>query len=300
MKTRVLSALAIVSIVSTAHADDSVNAWTQRLRSANRAESFIAQVYVAHAGTEALPELNTLARTRDNILRERLRIVLDLMLKKTVTPGEVRKYERLWQLLEPDLRKATDASLPLVHQKHYDSGAVGLTSPGTIHPKSKPRQAVESVLALGGFAVPVAVDLLSDEQPGSRMYGVEILGRLDAVSQLSELRHMMKDDGAISVSRGCYWDDTTVGAEVPYWLAAGALRRAAYPDDEHTVALKKYAVAFEAESFIFSLPDSAGLGPYDLVNQLRRDAGTMDAVSWDDYWSRAKPVLESLLAPGDR
>ena len=106
---------------------------------------------------------------------------------------------------------------------------------------------------------------------------------------------MLKDDGHIFVSRGCSWDETTVGAETPRWLAAGDLRRVTYPDDQDTVKFKQYAHAFQAESYLFWLSDLAGVGSYDLINRLRRDAGTLQATSWDDYWSRAKPVLKTIF-----
>jgi hypothetical protein len=299
VRRAVLCGATIVIFLASVDVDASMRAWVHTLRSSDPAERVIAQAYIAHSGTPSLAELDKFARTKDVVLRRRVKEVVSLMLRKTVGPNEIRKYKTLWHLVEPELRKASVALQSIANQKDYDSGDVGLILEGTTVKISPPRSAVEQLVEMRGFAVPLALELLMDKQPGSRMYGVEILGRLDAVGQLSALQSMLKDDGHITVSHGCYWDETTVGAETPRWLAAGHLRRATYPEDKDTVKYKQYSHTFEAESYLFWLSDSVGVGSYDLINRLRRDAGTMHATSWEDYWSRARPVLTTILAPNN-
>jgi broad specificity phosphatase PhoE len=55
-------------------------------------------------------------------------------------------------------------------------------------------------------------------------------------------------------------------------------------------------VAFEAENYADWLDVFAGGEPnrFELVNRLRSEAGTHNAESWDDYWRRAKPLLETV------
>jgi len=306
-RARALLVFAIVLILPRASADSSAQAWALKFPSNNRAESLVAQAYAVHDGVDALAQLDKIARTRDPDLQQRIRVVAELMLLKTVSPDEMQKYRNIWRLLKRDLRRASLPYQTLAGRKDYDSGATGLPlpesprfnsskeeGPGTF-PLSEPRKAVKQLLALRGFAVPVALDLLKDKQPGSRMYGVEILGSLDAVGQLPVLRRLLNDDGHIVVSHGCTWEQTTVGANSRYWLGMGG--PSATDLEASPPSLKQYfAYAFEAEGYLSWLLDSVGIAPYDVINRLDREAKTRQAVSWDDYWSRAQPVLEVALA----
>lgn len=284
-----LALLALLAVTPGVGAEEPVKTWATKLRSEKPSEWRIAQAYLAHAGAEALPVLAELADGADAGLKQRLKETLGLMLRNAVGPEPVRKHPKLWALGEPELKTANAARKVLAGSKEYDSGELGPMPPEIPRPKlTPPRQAVRDLLALRGWAVPAALELLADEQPGSRMYGVEVLTLLNAIGQYPAVKAVVKDDGRIDVSRGDATGKTTVGAQTAEWLKQGRLRPASAPDEEH-------AVAYEAENYADWLDVFAGGKPnrFDLVNRLRMGAGTIKAKSWDEYWRLAKPELEA-------
>jgi hypothetical protein len=291
MRTRIAFAvLSLLLVVSTAEAQSMRKDWAAKLPSDKPSEWRVAQAYLAHAGAEALPELAKLADGAGETLKLRLKETLSLMLRNAAGPEPIRRHPKLWSLGEPELKKAADALKQLAGSEKYDSGEVGPIPPGVPEPRpTPPRQAINDLRALRGWAVPAALELLEDKQPGSRMYGVEILRDLNAIGQYAAVQKMRKDNGSIVVSHGDYILKTTVGAQTAQWLKLGALRPASAPDE-------KYAVAFEAENYADWLDVFAGGKPnrFVLINRLRQEAGTHVAKSWDDYWRRAKPVLETV------
>lgn len=270
--------------------DKAVKAWAAKLRSDKPSEWRVAQAYLAHAGAAALPDLEKLADGADEALKQRLKETVSLMLRNTTGPEPIRKHPKLWALGEPELKKASEALKKLAGSEKYDSGEVGLMPPGVPKPPlTAPRQAINDLAGLRGFAVPAALELLADKQPGSRMYGVEILRRLNAIGQYPVVQKVLKDDGPIAVFHGDYTINTTVGKQTAEWIKGGSLRPASAPEE-------KYAVCYEAENYADWLDVFAGGAEnrYVLVNRLRTEAGTHKAESWDDYWRRAKPVLETV------
>jgi hypothetical protein len=289
VRTRIpLTLLALLALAPAAGADE-VKAWAAKLRSDKPSEWRVAQAQLAHAGDQTLPELAKLADGADEAMKQRLKETVSLMLRNTTGPEAVRKHPKLWALGEGELKKASEALKKLAGSEKYDSGEVGLTPPGVPKPPlTPPRQAIKDLLALRGFAVPAALELLEDKQPGSRMYGVELLTWLNAIGHYPAVKKMTKDDGRIEVSYGDASGKTTVGAHTAQWLKQGLLRPASAPDE-------KNAVAYEAENYLDWLDVFAGGKPnqFVLLNRLRQEAGTLEAKSWDDYWRRAKPVLEA-------
>jgi hypothetical protein len=286
MRTLVLFALALLTPLP-AGADDA-KAWAARLSAEKPSEWRVAQAYLAHAGAAGLPELDKLADGAGEPVKQRLTEAVSLTLRNAAGPDAVRNHPKLWAVCEPELKKAAGPLKVLAGSKEHDSGELGLTPPGArVPPLTPPRQAVADLLALRGFAVPAALELLADKEPGSRTYGVEILRGLNAVGQYPAVEKLLTDSGPITVSHGDYSDKTTVGRQTAAWLKGGALRPASDPKD-------KRAVCFEAENYADWLDVFAGGKPnrFELVNRLRQEAKTIDAASWDDYWRRARPVLE--------
>ena len=291
MRTRILlTLLTLLVAVPTAGADETVKAWAAKLQSDKPSEWRVAQAQLAHAGADSLPELAKLADGAGDALKKRLKETLSLMLRNAAGPEPIRKHPKLWALGEPEWKKASEALKKLAGSKEYDSGELGLMPPNAPPPPlTPPRQAIEDLRELRGFAVPAAVELLADKQPGSRMYGVELLTRLNATGQYPAVQKMVKDDGPVAVFHGDYTRNTTVGAKTAEWLKQGNLRPASAPDEENTVA-------YEAENYLDWLDEFAGGKPnqFVLVNRLRQEGGTIKSKSWDDYWQRAKPVLQSV------
>ncbi|OAI54778.1 hypothetical protein AYO44_14195 [Planctomycetaceae bacterium SCGC AG-212-F19] len=285
-----LTLLALHLVVPTAEAGETVKTWGAKLQSDRPSEWRVAQAYLAHAGIEAVPELEKLADGADGAMQRRLKETLSLMLRNTAGPESIRKRPKLWALGEPELSKAAGVLNKLAGSHTYDSGELGLMPPGTAPPPlTPPRQAFNDLLGLRGFAVPAALELVADKQPGSRMYGLEILRGLNAIGQYSAVQKSLKDDAPIAVFHGDYTSKTTVGAQTAQWLKLGALRPASAPDEP-------YAVAYEAENYADWLDVFAGAeeNRFVLVNRLRLEAGTLRAKSWDDYWQRATPVLTAV------
>jgi hypothetical protein len=289
MRSRIPLAVLALLVAGPVAADDTVKTWAAKLQSDKPSEWRVAQAQLAHAGADALPELAKLADGANEALKKRLKETLSLMLRNAAGPEAIRKHPRLWALGEAELKKAAEALKKLAGSEKYDSGELGPIPPGVPEPPlTPPRQAIKDLLGSRGFAVPAALELLADGQPGSRMYGVEILSRLNATGQYPAVKGVLKDDGRIEVSHGDYTTKTTVGAETAAWLKRGMLRPASAPGE-------KNAVAYEAENYLDWLDVFAGGEPnrFVLLNRLRQEAGTIEAKSWDEYWRRARPVLEA-------
>ena len=286
--------------------------WTAKLRSSEPSEWRVAQAYLARQGTAALPELATLAEGADDSLKRRLHETISLMLRNAVPPEQIRDYPELWSLGEPELEAARAALEELKGREAYDTGEAGLPMPGDFEcttlqngyrrcvragpepESSPPRQAIEELLGLRGWAVPAAVELLTDEAPGSRRYGVEILLGLNAIGQYPLVQRLTSDDEPLTVLGGDWVERTTVGEATTMRLRSGALRPASAPDGE-------LAVVLEAENYLDWL-DYFARGEdvrSRLLNRLRQEAGTLEAASWDDYWRRAQPVLEAVWDSDD-
>ena len=85
---------------------------------------------------------------------------------------------------------------------------------------------------------------------------------------------------------------TTVAA-----LAASYAR--AFPFSNHGPVVEGgvvRTVPIDAEEFLSAVArqDGVEMPEYVLVNRLRDDAKTATARTWDEYWQRARPVLENL------
>lgn len=288
MPTRIPPALLALLVVAPGiRADEPVKTWAAKLRSDKPSEWRVAQAYLARAGVEALPPLAELADAANDAMRQRLKETVGLMLRNAAGPEPIRKHPKLWALGEPELKKASAALKVLAGSKEYDSGELGLSPRNAPPPPlTPPRQSIKDLLELRGWAVPAALELLGDKQPGSRMYGVELLTLLNATGQYPAVQKVLKDDGQIQVFHGDYTTKTTVGGQTAEWLKQGRLRPASAPNEDG-------AVAYEAENYLDWLDVFAGGKPnrFDLVNRLRTEAGMYKAKSWDDYWRRAKPVL---------
>jgi hypothetical protein len=256
MPTRIpLTLLALLAVAPAVRADEPVKTWAAKLRSDKPSEWRVAQAYLARAGADALPELATLADGADAGLKQRLKETLGLMLRNAAGPEPVRKRPTLWALGAAELKTADAARKVLAGSREYDSGELGPMPPEVPRPKLTPaRQAVRDLVELRGWAVPAALELLADAQPGSRMYGVELLTLLNAIGQYPAVKGVVKDDGPIEVSHGDSTAKTTVGAQTAEWLKHGRLRPASATAEEHAVAL-------EAENYLDWLDVFAGGKP---------------------------------------
>lgn len=263
--------------------------WLAKIDSADAGEGRIAQAQLAHRGAMALPEMARNARNAAPSHHKRLQETTALMLLKSITPEQLFASPVVAELCAKEIKQARVIAQPLANATGYDSGEHGLMAPGTKPPPlSLPRQAVQQLVAQGGFAVPAALDLCADASPHSRMYGVELLFALEASGQLAILKKMTLDEGKLSIFHGDYSANTTVGKE-----AAMRLHNASTINPD--IPGISWKPATEAEGYVVALERlRTGAKPVqtDLVNRLRQEAKTYDAVSWDDYWQRALPILK--------
>jgi hypothetical protein len=197
------------------------------------------------------------------------------MLCFTTPVDVIRAHETLWTLGANELRIAAIVARDLAGQDKYDTGDLGFLNWDNFPPPTPPRVAVEKLTTLGAFAIPAALELVRDPQPGSRRYGIEILARLGARGQLAALQAVMADQTPIRVDHGCYAEETTVGAEAR--------------DELQMLTSYNSRPSAEPEAYLTAI--ALLQGKSDLVNELRQEARTFEATSWDDFWRRAKPML---------
>lgn len=290
--SRLLALLVVTVAPAAAAAQDGPKEWLKRLGSDRPAEWRIAQAHLARLGAAALPDLAALAAKADAPLRQRVSEVVAMMLLKKVTPAQLAEHKALAELVRPEFERAEAHLKLLLDAKKYDSGERGLGPPGSKPPPlSSERKAVKALTDAGGWAVPAALRLIDGKTPASRIYGAEILTWLSATAQRTLLDQLTADKTAIEIFRGDFMDRTTVGKVVGDWLRThSAFVAQAKPDP-------KYAACFEAEGYLIWLARFAKgkADDTDLVNRLRQ-AGTIKAASWDDYWERARPLLEKFFA----
>lgn len=278
-----------------AQADESDNVAKQirALGSDDPVQMRLAQVNLAHAGKSALKPLNRLTATAGPALHPRIRETAALLLLRNVSLQDLRKHKALFKLCEPAFARARKSASVLLNAKAYDSGERGLAPPGARRPPlSKPMQALNAAAGMHGFAVPVALELCESKSPASRLYGARLLVRLAAAGQLPTLERLSKDPARINIFRGDVTERTTIGKEVSSWIKTNSVFRNERKPDP------KYGVCFEAENYVTWLVRVHSKHPSgaDLVNQLRQQAKTIQATSWDDYWRRAKPLLAKFLS----
>lgn len=268
----------------------SVSLLLEQMASADLTDRRLAQVHLAHKGTDALATLAAASDTRDDRLEQSIREVVALMLLKSVEWTELSQYPRLRELCRPQFEQARAHARHLAGADRYDSGEHGLRPPGPPPPLSPEREALYAMVGLHGWAVPAAVELCADDMPSSRLYGAEVLRYVQAWGQTTVWQSLLQDDGAVTIFRGCYDEHTTVAGAVGDCLRVNS----SYRDFSDPNAPRHTACVAEGYALWLGQFDKGGpASPIDttLTGMLRQYADTMAATSWDDYWNRAEPVL---------
>ena len=266
-------------------------AWADVLLCGDVVDTRIAQAYLARAGSESLEELDALSVGADAELAERLQEVTSLMLLNTVSWSDLGAAPNLKALSRERFDSARRLARTLAGAERYETGEFGMTP--VRPPTPAARVTFLEIISHGGWAVPAALELCADESPSSRLYGAMILVRLEAWGQLDTLHHMLDDDGAVSLDRGCFIESTTVGGALAMRLK-NISTYLSLCDPDHP-----YRITFEAEAYLRRLdfyehgPTPPG-DPYAATNESRKQGGTMEATSWDDFWRRSRPVLAEL------
>lgn len=264
--------------------------WLGQLRSKEPVEHRRAQIELARTGAAALADLEKLAEKASPLLQKRIRATISLMLLKSIPPTALEKYPRLTALGNNQIKQARKVAMPFYGAKSYDTGERGLAPPGApVPPPSAARQAVEKLAGYQGWAVPVAIELCEGKTAASRLYGAEILRRVEAIAQIERLKKLGMDPAPISLFFGDYTDRTTVGKTVSQALKSSSVFRRFVLKDI------KYPIGFEVEEYLRSLiliVEKPLKPSYQLINELRQKGRTYQAISWDDFWKRAIPVLK--------
>jgi hypothetical protein len=237
--------------------------------------------------------LETLAVEAKPPLEETIRAVLSVGLLKSMQLDALRPHSRLFDLVKEHVEEGYKSAEILTGSKKYDSGAVGLLPPGSPPPEmSDSRKAFRELVRLRGFAVPAVQRLASDPSPASKKYAADVLIQLVATSQKDLLLKLGHDGGEISTSHGDYVERTTVGDSVLRTLKNEAPFRYWFPAESRVGPIS------EPEEYVSELcdelnPDSY-TGLFPVTNALRQEAKTVDAKSWDEYWERARSVIEKI------
>lgn len=140
---------------------ETVLKWVLQLESRDRAEWREAQIRLAYLGPSVLEGLDRAAQGASPEKGERIKGVLEIMLRKSASWVEIGRWRHLAALAQPDVESGFQAAVPPETRPVLDIDGEGL----------------EQFRRLGGFAVPAAERLCSYPRLSSaaRAYGITIL-----------------------------------------------------------------------------------------------------------------------------
>jgi hypothetical protein len=192
-------------------------------------------------------------------------------------------------LCEGKFNQAREYAKVLANADAYDSGeGAGLFPMDTEPPLSKARQAIDDMISLGAWSIPAALELVADKKPPSRLYGAEVLKGVCAWGQSPTWDRLLKDTGSTYISHVDYGGNSIIGHTVTELLASSQYEWLTNPKTNN------YAAGV-AETYLMGLEPMPFQQKLNLVNRLRQEAGTWEARSWEEYWIKARPVLEKVL-----
>jgi len=278
-----LSACAHVATPDTPPAPE-LSRWLGDLDSPRPSVYRIAAAYVAHAGPVALDSLAARLPGASPVLRAHIKLAVGVMLLTSVSPEEVARRATLRALGAADLDAAEGHAAALCASHEYERD-IGVPSDSTMRHHDR-------LVALGGWSAPAAVSLTQCKGPTGRVFGLHILMELKAGGQAASLAALSGDSTIVIAGEDEPQERTTVAA-----LAASYAR--AFPFSNHGPEVAggpPRTVPGEAEEFLGAVArqDGVAMPEYALVNRMRDDAKTATARTWDEYWQRARPVLESM------
>jgi hypothetical protein len=280
-----LAACAHVAVPAAAQAPaPDLTRWLNDLDSARPSVYRIAAAYVAHAGPAALDSLAARVPGADATMRAHLGLAVGVLLLTSVTPDDVARRPALVALGMNELASADRhaAALCASHEYERDTGT----------PADSTLRHHDALVALRGWAVPAAVALTHCATPTGRVFGLHVLAELKAGGQQAELAALAGDSTVVIAGEDEPQERTTIGA-----LAASYGRD--FPFTNHGPILPgtvARTVGGEGEEYLSAVARQDGVaGPeYVLVNRIRDDAKTSTAHTWDEFWQRARPVLEAM------
>lgn len=232
-----------------------------------------AEVRLASAGPAALAAIDDPRLLRTTVGLRRVRGVIALSLVRSTTPRDVRAHPRLERLVADSVARGFALASVLEAQKgeylspHHYSGMFWDRPQ-----RPRPPTTTDQMLALGGCAVPAALDLLHSQRPLSRAYGLTVLLELGASANFADtIATLVGDLGSFLVDYDCYSARETVGQH-----ASNALKN-------------KYAVKIVDPKYPGMVYEDHGLDS-DLINAIRSVSQSLKATSWDQWWDGARPV----------
>ena len=258
--------------------------WMDDLDSARPSVYRIAAAYVAHAGPAALGFIEARAADANSTRRAHLRLAVGVLLLTGVTPEEVAKRPALAALGAAELASADRHAAALCASREYEHDT------GT--PSDSTMRHHDALVALRGWAVPAAVALTRCATPTGRVFGLRLLAELRAGGQQAALAALAGDSTVVIAGEDEPQERTTIAA-----LAASYARD--FPFTNHGTVIPgtvARTVGGEGEEYLSAVARQDGVtGPeYVLVNRMRDDAKTSTAHTWDEFWQRARPVLETM------
>jgi hypothetical protein len=258
--------------------------WIDDLDSARPSVYRIAAAYVAHAGPPALDALAARAPGADSTMRAHLGLAVGALLLTSVTPDELAKRPALTALGAAELASADRHAAALCASREYERDT-GTPSDSTMGHHDR-------LVALRGWAVPAAVALTRCPTPTGRVFGLHLLVELKAGGQQAALAALGGDSTVVIAGEDEPQERTTIAA-----LVASYGRD--FPFSNHGAVIPgtvARSVGGEGEEYLAAVARQDGVdGPeYALINRMRDDAKTATAHSWDEFWQRARPLLEVL------
>jgi hypothetical protein len=214
-----------------------------------------AKVRLVCEGSRGLDALEA-GLLNGKISKPRAREAVALAMQFKVRWADVEAHRALARLVRPGVEEGLDLA-----RKLEADPAVARECQST--------KLRDSILEMGGLAVPGAELLMASEKPAARNCGVELINLLPAPSVRSAVEKLRDDPGTFKMLHDDYTTTDSVGATATKDLDKGQLRLPAGPGSE----LEEIAIGRS----------------YSLANAIRQ-LGGLDAKSFDEWWGIARPV----------
>ena len=276
----VLMTLVLLSLARTgAAAKEPAGEWIRKLQSDRSSEFRIAQVYLSRPESIAWGELDELAKTGDERLRQRLKEVVALMLLNGVDPRDLRQSRHLNAIPAAEFAKARELAGKLAKavQKAERDHADAVEGVQWYLLDEEAAHVANELFLLHGWAVPALLKLAEGQSPFLQLVAIDTIvvahgGRLPAAT----LERLRQDQTRVVRFHGDSSEESTIAREV------GALSKQYRLDAADQDALRDWhrsLALLHGFQGVKSLEDSV-LTSFD------------PECSFDEYWQAARGEME--------
>ncbi|MEQ1878952.1 MAG: hypothetical protein ABL958_20095 [Bdellovibrionia bacterium] len=240
-------------------------------------------IQLAHEGAKVFPLLEKW-RTDQTLSNEAATRILNLAFLESTKFEEAEKFPNLREIVKRELENLEVAKSFMLYDRN--PGIYAHVKPpdwslwATPHPG---KAALEAMNNAGGFGVIMAFQLFKSGYPAGLLNGARYLTYYDPVPYYEDFVKFKNIDHEFVDYGDDYIGTSNVGA---------IFERALKNIEPRLKTPSPFLVAerYLLRTCVYPSPPSIKSCP-DMLNIFRREGKTMEAKTWRDYWTRAKPLF---------